>query len=152
MQEIARELELLRKHNLKFKQGDSQGTLLLIAEASVVCLALERFLRIVLADKADERDTLPNLLEKATSRRLNLISLPFDNQKDGIKRVVLVRNTLLHGNYEQAAHTAGCTDVPHYFKTIFASETERMFDILNHVMKQIDSATGLPVSKMPGGA
>lgn len=75
MQEIARELDVLRPHNLRFREGDSQETMLMIAEAAVTCLAMERFLRIILAGEATEADTLPNLLEKATSKRLNLIKL-----------------------------------------------------------------------------
>ena len=73
------------------------------AGIALTCLALERFLRIILGSEATDADTLHNLLEKATCQRLNLLTLPCDDRQDGIRRIVAVRNTLLHGNYEQAA-------------------------------------------------
>ena len=93
----------------------------------LVCL--ERFVRIVLGTEAGENDTLHTLLEKATGKRLALLTLPFDDQQDGIKKICAVRNTILHGNYEQAAKQAGCASVPEYFKTQFAGELESMFKI-----------------------
>lgn len=145
MQEIARELDVLRRHNLQFQEGDSQETLLMIAEAAVICLAMERFLRIILVGEATEADTLPNLLEKATSKRLNLIKLINPDRNEGIRAIVRVRNTLLHGNYEQAAREAGCADRNEYFKTKFASHTETMFRLLDHFMEQIDPETGFSI-------
>ena len=47
-QELVRELVLVREHNLGFKVGDSQTTILMFAEAALVLTAMERFLRIVL--------------------------------------------------------------------------------------------------------
>jgi len=146
MQEIARELALLRSGNLRHREGDPQERLLLISEAALTCLALERFVRIVLGSDAAPSDTLYNLLQKAVSSRRRLLRLPWDDQEDGIRRVVNVRNTLLHGNYETAAQAEGCATVAEYFKTKFASETERMFEILDHLMKQIDPHSGLPLA------
>ena len=54
---------------------------------------------------------------------------------------------MLHGNYEQAARDAGCSSVAVYFKTVFASEVERMFEIVQDLFKQIDPATGKPIKK-----
>ncbi len=86
----------------------------MFAEAALVCLALERFLRAILGEVNDGA-TLYNLLEQAVSRKL--VRLPWDDQQDGIKRICSVRNTLLHGNYEQAARDAGSSSVAEYFKT-----------------------------------
>ncbi len=142
MQELARELDLLRRHNKQFKPGDPQQTLLMFAEGALVLVCLERFVRIVLGTEAGENDTLHTLLEKATGKRLALLTLPFDDQQDGIKKICAVRNTILHGNYEQAAKQASCASVPEYFKTQFAGELESMFKILDHLMQQIDPETG----------
>ena len=143
LQHLVRELRVLRNHNLKFKEGAPQDTMLMFAEAALVVLVLERFVRVLLGDATD-RETLHNLLERAVSRRL--IRLPWDDQQEGIKKIVGVRNTMLHGNYEQAAREAGCSKVPEYFKTQFAGEVERLYLITNEVFTQIDPETGKPRS------
>ena len=142
LQELARELALFRKHNLQFKEGDSQGDLLMFAEAALTCLTMEHFVRVVLGPDATDRDTLPALLQKAISR--GLVRLPWDDQAQGIEAVRKIRNTLLHGNYAQAAREAGCTSVRDYFRTQFASEIEGMFKITDFIMGQIDPTTGKP--------
>ena len=143
LQEILREMRLLRSHNLTFRAGDSQEKILLFAEACVVLLALERFLRVILQKKATEQDTLPNLLEKATSRRIGLLTLPGEERSELIRQVKDVRNTTLHGGFEQAARDAGCGGVAEYFQTQFASEVETMTELLGRLMAQIDPDTGL---------
>jgi hypothetical protein len=89
------------------------------------------------------KTTLYPLLEMAITRKL--ITLPFADQKVGVKEVCDVRNTLLHGNYAQAAINAKCASVGEYFKTQFASEVESMTKVTDHIMKQIDPQTGKPV-------
>ena len=142
IQQLVRELQLLRTNNLKFKEGDSQDGLLLFAEASLVLLVLERFIRAILSDATD-RETLRPLLRRAIERKL--ILLPWDDQEDGIGRLVDVRNTILHGNYEQAAKQAGCSSVAEYFKTVFASEVEKVYQVVDHLFNQIDANTGQPI-------
>ena len=143
-QELVRELLLVRKHNLTFKPGDPQDAVLMFAEAALVLTAMERFLRIVLRAEATDSDTLPNLLEKATSGRLDLIRFhPGTNRTDAIKRIKDVRNTLLHGNYEQAARQAGCNTTAEYFQRQFAPEIETLFQLLDGMVQQIDTETGL---------
>jgi hypothetical protein len=144
MQHLVRELALVRNHNLGFKAGAAQDTLLLFAEAALVCLALERFVRIVLGCDAEEKDTLYNLLQKSVSR--GLLRVPWDDQQDGITRLARVRNTLLHGSYEQAAKEAGRASVRDYFQTAFASEIEGMFKATDFILAQIDQDTGKPRS------
>lgn len=147
IQEPVRELAVVRNHNLQFKDGDPQDTLLLFAEAALVLVTLERFVRAVLGAHATDRDTLPNLLQKAVKHRL--LQVPWDDQQDGISRITTVRNALLHGNYEQSAQQESCS-VEEFFKRKFAGEVEATSKILDHMMAQIDPATGRPYDG-PGG-
>lgn len=143
LQHLVRELQVLRQHNLQFKEGDPQDGLLLSAEAALVLLVLERFIRAVLGGETTDRDTLHSLLQKATSKKRGpLLILLWDDQQDGIRRICAVRNTLLHGNYEQAAREAGCATVADYFKTQFAGEIEAMYKVVDDLFKQIDPETG----------
>jgi hypothetical protein len=144
-QELVRELTLVRSHNLKFKQGDSQESFLGFAECALVLVTLERFLRMILETEAKEKDTLPNLLQKATSQRFALLNLPAHDRDRAITEITNVRNTLLHGNYEQAAQQAGCASVADYFKGPFLSEVEAVYQLTNALVAQIDPATGKPL-------
>jgi hypothetical protein len=148
LQELVRELALLRAHNLKFKEGDDPSTLLLFAEGAIVIVIIEHFVRMVLGDRATDRDTLNNLLEKAVADRL--LRLPWDDQAEGIREVVGVRNTILHGNYAQAAREAQCSSVEDYFKRQFAPEVEGMFKIADYLVTQIDPETGRPYANPAG--
>src|SRR4051812_30550225 len=92
-QRIVWELKRLRDHNMSFKHDSLD--LFFFAEGTLVLLALERFVRIILGSEATEKDTLPNLLEKATSGRLDLIRIPGSLSRDeAIQRIKKVRNTL----------------------------------------------------------
>ena len=142
MQEMVRELLLLRNHNLQFKEGDPQDKMLLIAEGALAALAMERFIRIVLGNLATDEDTLYNLLEKAVSRKL--VRVPFEDQAEGIKKICRVRNTLLHANYEQAAQQTECGSAREYLKEVYAAEVESMTGILDAMMQQVDVSTGRP--------
>jgi hypothetical protein len=145
MQELMREHDIIRKHNLQFKNGDPQHQLLLNAEAGLVCTALEHFVRIVVGPLADPKATLYPLLQKAVAEKL--LVLPYLDQQDGIEKVCTVRNTLQHANFAEAAQQAGKASVEEYFATVFASEIEALFKILCHLMEQIDVRTGKPVAQ-----
>ena len=143
LQELVRELFLIRNHNLAFKPGEPLDKILLFAEAALVLIAMERFLRIILPGEATDADTLPNLLEKATSKRIDLIRFHASTDRaDAIRRIKDVRNSLLHGNYEQAARQAGCANTLEYFQEQFTPEVEKLCQILDGMMKQIDVETG----------
>jgi hypothetical protein len=143
LQHLVRELTLVRGHNRRFGQSDRQDTLLLFDEGALVLLVLERFLRAILGPvEAKGDDTLPNLLEKATSKRLQLLVLPAADNQKAIRTLVGVRNTLLHANYEQAAAGAKQASVEAYFKSQYASEVEALHQITDHLMAQIDADTG----------
>lgn len=141
-----RELMVLRDHNLSFKEGDSQQRLLLFAEAAIVIMTLERFLRIVPGVEAADTDTLFNLLQKATSESRNVLQLSAKDRDDAIRRITNVRNTILHGNFEQAATQAGVSSVNAFFKTQFASEVEALFKFTDSLVRQINPETGHRVS------
>ena len=142
LQHLVRELLVLNAWNKSHKQGDSQDAMLMFAEGAVAMIAVEHFLRMILGDRATEADTFRNLLEKATSKRTQLLVLPWDDQEDGRKKMSDVRNTLLHGNFAQAARDAGCATVEDYFRGQYAGEIETMGKILHELMIQIDPATG----------
>jgi len=141
IQELVRELGIIRAHNLKFKESDPQDTVLMFAEAALVLIVLERFVRAVVPDARDN-DTIYNLLQRAVSK--GLLKVPWDDQEDGIRRIKDVRNTLLHGNYELAASQSGCSSVREFFKEKFASEVETLTRVVDDLMRQIDPVTGRP--------
>lgn len=93
------EIDCVREHNFDIERGASQQHPLLVAEGALIVLALERFLRIVLAERATGSDTLHNLLEKAASGNAPL----FPRNELTIKLLTTVRNMTLHGNFEQGA-------------------------------------------------
>jgi hypothetical protein len=144
LQELARELSTLRAYNKAKAAKKDFSHLLMFAEGALTCLTLEHFVRVVVAQALDGAN-LFSLLEFAVAR--GLIQLPWADQKEGIKKVCAVRNTLLHGNFKQAAQEAKCASIQEYFQNQYAGEVEQMFNIADHVMKQIDISTGQPFSK-----
>jgi hypothetical protein len=147
IQELVRELVVLREHNLQFKPGESAETLLLFSEAAIVLVAIERFVRAVLGD-AQDHETNYHLLQRAVCK--GLLRVPWDNQEEGIRKIKEVRNTLLHGNYEKAARDSGCANVTEYFLTTFAGEVEDLFKVAQALFKQIDPVTGKPLAQAHG--
>jgi hypothetical protein len=137
-QELIREHTILRNHNQKFKERDPQKNLLLFAEGAIVVMIIERFLRILPGVGAADGDKLQRLLKKATSKKILSIS---PKQQKGI---VDIRNTILHGNFEQAARQAGVGTKEAYFKSQFVAEIEALFKIANVLVDQIDPKTGNP--------
>lgn len=143
-QRIVGELKRLRDHNVSFDADSLE--LFFMAEGVMVLLALERFLRMILGAEARETDTLLPLLEKATSTRLDLLVLPGQLGRDEtMRRITVVRNTLMHGNYEQAAKTSGSPSKEDYFRSgRYISEVELFYRVLNRIIKQINPDTGRP--------
>jgi hypothetical protein len=150
MSELLREWELLRTHNLTFKEGDPQDKYLIFAEGLVAIVALERFVRAVVGSDATDRDTLDALLRKATAGKTPLLRLPWEDQDEGRKRICAVRNMILHGNFEQAAREEGLASKEEFFKKKFAGTVEGMGKILENLLDQIDVRTGRP-TRGPGG-
>ncbi len=144
---LVKELILLREHNRRpLIRQDHQ--FFLFAEGALVLIALERFLRMILQGEATDKDTLPNLLEKATSERLDLFQFtPPESREQSIREIKDVRNTILHGNYEQAARQTGCATTEEYFSTQFPSELEALFKLGDEIVKHIDPESGKPRSR-----
>lgn len=151
LQELVRELFVLRRWNLRFKDSDSQAEFLLFAEGAIVLVVLERFLRAILGARATEKHTLYNLLQIATSGDDPLLRLPADDTQLLITQLKDVRNTILHGNFEQASQQAKCANVAEFFKTQFAAEIERLTRIVDALFKQIDPETGRRYGEPPAG-
>lgn len=123
------------------------------AEAALVLTTLERFLRVVVDRTGKEHDgvTLYNLLEQATSKKKNLITYPAGSNRASVtERITLLRNTMLHGNYEQLAAHEKCADVPEFFQTSFLPAVEEIYRLTEHLMKQIDVRTGKRVRPEEG--
>jgi hypothetical protein len=59
-----------------------------------------------------------------------------------ISKIVRVRDTTLHANYEQAAHQAGC-DVKTYFLTQYTPEIDRMGRLFLALLSAVDQRTGI---------
>lgn len=146
--ELVREWQLLRDWNKRFMNDDPQDQLLMFAEGLVAIVALERFVRAVVGSNATDADTLDPLLRKATCGPDPLLILPWDDQDDGRKKICRVRNTILHGNFEQAAREANRSSSREYFKKSYASEIEVMGLILLNLMEQIDPDTGKPIQRL----
>jgi len=148
-QRLVQELMLLREHNRK-PVIKVNYQFFLFAEAALVLMALERFLRMVLQAEATDLDTLPTLLQKATSKRLNLFQFEEPEKRDQwIREIKDVRNTILHGNYEQAAKQAGCATKEEWFETQFPSELESLYRLGDEIVKHIDMETGKPRKAKP---
>jgi hypothetical protein len=143
-QRMALELKRLRDHNVSFNADSYE--LFFFAEGTLVLLALERFLRMILGAHASEKDTLQNLLESATSRKLDLIILPGRlNREETIRRIVRVRNALMHGNYEQAAKGVGLPSKDDYFRSgAYITDVNILYKITHRIVAQIDHGTGQP--------
>lgn len=143
--ELARELTLIEKHNLRFANDLPQDQLLLFAEAALVCIALERFLRMILGSTARDSDTMEVLLNKAISEKLIVISA--ENPESAPRNIAKIRDTLLHGNYLQASRQLKLKSVEEYFRGPFIKEIHELHLLLDDLCNQIDPETGKPWKK-----
>ncbi len=143
VQEMVRELMLLRKHNLAFKPGDTQETFLLMSEGLICIVILERFVRAVLGPTATERDTIRTLLTTAVKKGAPPTSLRGSAGRDS-EDPTKVRNMILHGNFEQAAKEEGLATVREFFQERFRGIVEKTYQITDHLFRQIDPETGKP--------
>lgn len=143
--ELLRELHILREHNHQFTNENprTRTESLMLSEGAVTYLTLEHFVRIVVANAGGPTgQPLRPMLEWAVAR--GVFTLPWEDQQDGIRRVCSARNTLQHGNFEQAAQEAGCSTVREWFGTQYASEMEVIYRTVRDLLRQIDPSTGRP--------
>ena len=128
------ELVWLRGYNKSFKPEEDQSSLLLVTEGSLALMLIERACREALGAPAP--DGFRELLHAAVVAR-RVLTLRWDDPERGVGQITDVRNTLLHGNYEQAAAATSAGDVPTFFKTQFASEVEKLGQIALHFAEQV---------------
>jgi hypothetical protein len=135
---------------------DTEG--FLFAEASLVFMALERFLRIVVPT-ATPRDKIDDLLESATGGATPLLTLPGPRPREVlIADVKAVRDALQHGNFEQAAkmhatRTPPVTNKREYFRTAaFSRDVHEITLILGHLLQQRDAGYASNFPKLPAVA
>jgi len=145
MQELAREWNIVRQHNLRCAREGTLGNLLFLAEGLLVLTSFERFFRIIVPN-AQDGETLYNLMQRAVS--LGLVTMPHDSQQEAIRIVASLRNQIMHANYEQAAREARYATIEEYFgsSSQYAGTVEGLTRILNNIMAQIDPSTGCPYS------
>ena len=92
-------------------------------------------------------------VNKATSARLALFEFtPPESREQSIREIRDVRNTILHGNYEQAARQTGCATTEEYFKTQFPGELQSLYELGDEIVKHFDLDTGKPRKKTSVGA
>jgi hypothetical protein len=144
MQELVREFDIIHKHNLKYTNSNSQNVFLFFSEATMACVLLERFLRILPEIQATESDTLSNLLDKAFSdKRDVLFLLPQINKEEFKKLIRGLRNGIVHGNFEQLAKDANSASIEDYFGSgKFTKNIELLVKIIEYIIRQIDPETG----------
>jgi hypothetical protein len=132
------ELDALRNHNLRFESTTPQDTILLFAEGALSIVMVEATCRKALSNAglAEADGGFDEVLEQAVLGIPKLLQIPVPDDTAGVKKMIEVRNSILHGNYEQAAENAGCKDVNQYFKTMYASEIEGMYQICQFMRKQ----------------
>ena len=122
---------------------DDQSRLLLFAEGALIIIMLERFLRMLPGLRAKKGDGLGSLLKRAVDHKILVIS---DKHR---KDMVNIRNTILHGNFEQAAKQAKVSSKEEYFKTQYVPKIERFYSFLDQLVDQIDPETGLRKTSQP---
>lgn len=138
MQELAREWNIVRQHNLRCAAENTLGRLLLLSEGLLVLTMFERFFRIIVPNPQD-RETLPNLMERAVA--LGLIKM----QREDIQRICRVRNQVVHANYEQAATASGQATPGEYFgSSRYIKTVEELTLSLDGLIAQIDPINGRP--------
>ncbi|MBA3462067.1 MAG: hypothetical protein H0T46_19055 [Deltaproteobacteria bacterium] len=148
-EELLCEIDCLRAHNFEIERGASQQHPLVVAEGALIVIALERFLRIVLGERATGSDTLHNLLEKAASGNDPLL-LRDDRTDLMIKLLTTVRNVTLHGNFEQGAANykhkfPERTSMPEktvadFLRTSFGNDTAVIYGYLLGLVGTLDPA------------
>jgi hypothetical protein len=122
LESLQTELAFLREHN---RAG---GEPLPTAEAALLLLTLERFLRLLPGVNAADKETLPQLLQRAVA--IGTLRLPSGDNGSVIDAIRKFRNALLHANHEQAGRGRGLT-------------LADLHILVEDLLGQVDPATGL---------
>lgn len=130
LETLQRELAFVRAHN---RAG---GASLFFAEAALLLMTLERFLRLLPGVNAADKETLPQLLQRAVA--IGALRLPEGETGAVIDEIRRFRNSLLHANHEQTS--AGRKD---YFGGAFVQELEKLHSFVEGLISQVDPISGL---------
>lgn len=148
LQYLIRDMLKLRKFNNEQNKNGTPNEALLFAEASVLCVAFERFLRIVPAINAKDGDTLSDLLNHAFSKKNPVFKSVHSASTEVFKKVIRdVRNGILHGLFDDLAEPykkAGkISNTEEYFqKGHFTQDMEIIFEAFIKLIDQVDLETG----------
>ncbi|MBX3269802.1 MAG: hypothetical protein KF729_06055 [Sandaracinaceae bacterium] len=134
------ELISLNRHNKTYGPHDPQDGLLMFAEGALCMTLIEAAARRWVGDGVLPADAKFRPVLKAAAA--SGLRIPFDDADDGITKLCAVKNTLVHGNFEQAARGAGGRDVATYFKEQYAGEIERMYRVCLHFLTQVQERDG----------
>lgn len=150
LQYLIRDMLSLRKYNDQQAKNGTPDNAMLFAEATVLCVAFERFLRIVPAMKLKIKDgnTLSDLLNHAFSGKKPVFKPIHTAPMEDFKRAIReVRNGILHGLFDDLAEPylkAGkISSTEEYFKNgHFTRDIEIIFQAFDRLIKRVDSETG----------
>jgi hypothetical protein len=139
----------LRQYNDQQAQSGNNHNCLLFAEAATLCVAFERFLRVLPAIKAKQGETLSNFIERALpAKKKPLFKSPYPNIPNTriVKVVRDIRNGILHGLYEELAAEykhKGVSNTTDYFSGgYFTQDMQIIFEVFNSFISQVDATTG----------
>ena len=144
IRDLGLELLQIRAHNESVKQGTGEDKPLIFAEAALVMMTLERFLRTLPGVNATDGHKLLNLLNSAVGK--GLLTIPGGDVEGTIKLINRIRNATLHGNFEQSARDCEMT-VQAYLTHVFPKEVLVLNRIMNNLLNQIEPETGQPKKK-----
>jgi len=122
---LQRELAFVRDHN---RAG---GDALPFAEAALLLMTLERFLRLLPGLNAANKETLPQLLQRAVA--IGTLRFPEGEEAGVIDELRKFRNALLHANHEQANR-----DRKHDLR----EELDKLHPLVESLISQVDPVTG----------
>lgn len=148
LQFLIRDMLSLRSFNDSQAKNDTPDKALLFAEAAVLCVAFERFLRIIPAIKAKDGDTLSNLLDKAFAKKNPVFKPIHSANVESFKKALRdIRNGILHGLYDDLAKPykkdGKISSTEEYFKNFFTQDMELIFLAFKQLINQIDPETGI---------
>lgn len=148
LQFVIKNYIVLRAYNDQQGKNGTPDDAFLFAEASVLCVAFERFLRITPAMKAKDTETLGPLLDRAFAKNNPIFkpvhAAPIEDFKKAIRDI---RNGVMHGNFEQLAKVyigkGLISNLEEYFKLGFLTkDMEIIFQAFNRLISQVDTDTG----------
>lgn len=126
LEALQRELSFVRQHNR------ASGEPLPFAEAALLLMTLERFLRLLPGLNAADKETLPQLLQRAVA--IGTLRLPGGDDGSVIDGIRKFRNALLHANHEQVSRGR---------RDYLGGELDKLHMLVEGLIAQVDPATGL---------